>query len=197
MCPVGLEAFHGHIFQALAVNKSLSQLAQPFTGDHAFRGSPCRRDHRGRGLDGAARPHGILPAQAKVGALDVGQFRECCEFRAAHAFLVDLPIGEEALAVGDAAHAKAFQGKRFELLADDQLRGATADIDDQAAAVLGQRMGRPQVDQAGLLPAGNDLDALAEKRFRAFDEGLAVGGIAQGVGADHANLPGRDVVEKG
>ncbi len=49
------------------------------------------------------------------------------------------------------------------MLADDEFRGAAADVDDQPATVLGQGVRRAKVDQTRFLATGDDLDAGASR----------------------------------
>ncbi len=58
-------------------------------------------------------------------------------------------------------------------------------------------MRRAQIDQAGLLATGDDLDAMAEQRLGPLDQRLAVGRIAQRVGAHHPQVTRGDVLEEG
>ena len=153
--------------------------------------------HRRRRLDGAAGAHRVIPAQTLVGSADISQFRQRREFGVAHALLADIAVAEEASGKGHAAHGEAFQRLGFELFADDELGGTAADIDDQPAPVLGQGVGRAEVDQACLLAPGDDLDARAEHGLGAVDQLLAIVGIAQGVGAHHPHTRGGDALEKG
>ncbi|MNJ62867.1 hypothetical protein D3C77_587230 [compost metagenome] len=46
----------------------------------------------------------------------------------------DLAVAEETLGIADTAHLQAFTQLRFEMLADDEFRAATADIGHQTAA---------------------------------------------------------------
>ena len=65
-----------------------------------------------------------------------------------------------------------------------------ADIDDQALVRRRrQRVGSADVDQAGFLAAGNDLDRKAERCLGLRQELHRVLGDAQGVGGDGAHRP--------
>ena len=194
---VGLEPLHRDPVQLLALDQPAAQLGQPLAGDHPLRGVAAGGQHRRGGLDGAAGTHRVAPAKFPIGAADVGQLREGGELGPAHALLADLAVREEAPAEGDATHAQALQRQGFEAFADDELGGAAADVDDQPPSLLGQGVGRPQVDQARLLAAGDDLDAVAQLRLGALDEGLAVGRLAQGVGTHHPQVVGGDALEEG
>ena len=61
--------------------------------------------HAGGGLDRAAGADRVIPAQALVGALNIGKLRKGRQLGAAHALFVQLTVGEEAPGKRDAAHA--------------------------------------------------------------------------------------------
>ena len=80
-------------------------------------------------------------------------------------------------------------------MAEDHLGGAPADVDDQARQLAGLQTRHAQVDQAGFLAAGDDLDAVPQHAVRALQEGIAVAGFAQGLGGHGAHLPGGKAFE--
>jgi hypothetical protein len=80
-------------------------------------------------------------------------------------------------------------------VAEDHLGGAPADVDDQARQLAGLQTRHAQVDQAGFLAAGDDLDAVPQHAVRALQEGIAVAGFAQGLGGHGAHLPGGKAFE--
>jgi hypothetical protein len=72
--------------------------------------------------------------------------------------------------------------------ADDAFGRAAADVHDQAQpVVLRQRMRRPHVDQPRFLPAGDDLDRIAQRLARLLKEGRAVAGDPNRVGGHRSN----------
>jgi len=92
--------------------------------------------------------------------------------------------------VRDAPHVQAFHQNGGKSAADDDLGAAAADVHHQAvaAAVGGQAVGNTAVDQACLLDAGDDLDRVAQRLFRAFEELRGVLRAAQGIRTDDAHV---------
>jgi len=84
--------------------------------------------------------------------------------------------------------------QRFELLADDQFGAAATDVDDQALpAHIADVVRNAEIDQAGLLVSGDDLDLVPEHAFSTRDEFGAVARLPQSVGTDDAQARGRNV----
>lgn len=70
----------------------------------------------------------------------------------------------------------------------DDFGGASADVDDEdALAGVGPAGFDAEVDEAGLLLAGDEFDGLADDLGDAGEELLAVGGVADGGGGDGAD----------
>src|SRR5690606_4813244 len=66
----------------------------------------------------------------------------------------------------DAADGQAFEELRLASLADDQLRAAAADVDDERRSRPARRMVRhTAIDQPRFLDAGDHLDQMAAERF--------------------------------
>src|SRR5688572_18252847 len=113
-----------------------------------------------------------------------------------HARLVDPAFGKIFQAEADAAHVQRLGKLRLEAGADDELRGAAADVDHQAP--LGgfrQRVRNAQVDQARFLAAGDHLDRKAERGARLAQELRRILRHAQRVGADHAHRRAREAAQ--
>ena len=82
----------------------------------------------------------------------------------------DLAAREEAVGEADGADLQAARRDRLAALADEQLGRPAADVDEQQPAVEHRdRLEHAEVDQPGLLDAGDDLDVdagLATRRGR-------------------------------
>ena len=99
------------------------------------------------------------------------------------------PCGKVLHRPGDTADAVAFHHLGVELLAQDQLGGAAADVHHQPAFVgLRQQVGHALVDQARFLAAGDHVDGKAQHLVRALEEFVAVARFAQRLGGDGAHL---------
>ena len=104
----------------------------------------------------------------------------------------ELAVAEERLGHRHAAHVEAFHQVGLELSAEDEFRAAAADVHHQTGfgtvfdGFEGVR--DAEVDQARLLPAADDLDAMLQRAFGRLDEVLAVARLAQGVGANDADV---------
>ncbi len=173
-----------------------AQLAQAVGRDVAQgRGEAGLLHHLADRLDGAGGADGHVPAQLAIG---LGNARQLLPGRGQRAFEVargDLAVGKKAGGIAHAAHVQRFGGQRLEAVADDEFGGAAADVDHQPPAVAGLGVGHAEIDQAGLLAAGNHLDGVVQYLFGAFQEGLGVLGHAQRIGADHAQVGGIDTVQ--
>src|SRR4029077_993765 len=116
--------------------------------------------------------------------------------RALEALGGDLAVAEETLAERDAAHLQALELERSQLLADDELGAAAADVDHQApAGLLRHGVRDAGIDEARLFHAGDDLDRVAECLTGALEEGLLAMRHAQRVGADDADAVGVHVAQ--
>src|SRR6218665_2831974 len=90
--------------------------------------------------------------------------------------------GKVALRPCDAAHLVGGHGLRAELLAQNQLGGAPADIDDQPPLVrLRQQPGHALVDQPRFFGAGDHVDRVGQHRAATGQEFLPVARLAQGL----------------
>ena len=118
------------------------------------------------------------------------------KLRLLHGALAHLAVREEAQAVGDAAHEKAFEPERAIAGADDELGGAAADVHHQPLVLRRRQLvGDAEVDEARFLAARHDLDRKPERGLRAAQERGRVLGDAQGVGADRAHRPAVEVAQ--
>ena len=99
-------------------------------------------------------------------------------------------IGEVAHREADAADPERLGHARLATPPDDHLGRAAADVDDEARARGRLQEGDPVVDEARLLPAGDHLDRMAERRLGAHEEGVAVRGLAQRLRGDGAHVDG-------
>src|SRR5882672_7693733 len=95
---------------------------------------------------------------------DAGELLARGELGGLHAPLVDLAVGEILEAEADAAHVHRLGELRLEAGADDDLGGAAADVDHQAARVLLARRGRHRVRDAEITSIGKPRMARASRR---------------------------------
>ena len=87
----------------------------------------------------------------------------------------DVAAREEAVRQADRADLEAACRERLAALAEQQLRRSAADVDEEDPPVEdGHRLEHAEVDQAGLLGAGDDLDVDARLGAGAVEEGLGV-----------------------
>ena len=86
---------------------------------------------------------------------------------------------------------------RLELATEDEFRAAAADVNDQPGfgTVLQRFEGvrHTEIDETRLLATADDFDAVAERPLGGLDEVQAVARLAQGVGADDADVAGGQV----
>ncbi len=85
----------------------------------------ARRDHR------SGRSDALRPAQRPIRSLERAHFEPSRDHRAFHRLGRQLPALEEAVRVVHAAHVQAVRPQRLEALAEDALRAASADVDDE------------------------------------------------------------------
>ena len=147
-----------------AERSALSSFLSP-TGVMPVLRPPVGAQHLGRRAHGARRADRAAPAEVAEASLDGLQLGARGEHRLLHALLADLPLREEALGERDAAHVQAVRLEGLEPLAEDQLRAAAADVHDEPRLeVVGLAVRDAQVDQARLLPTGDDLDRVRRAR---------------------------------
>ena len=73
----------------------------------------------------------------------------------------------------------------------DQFRGSSTDVDHQSAlSIRGQTAGDPEVDQAGLFPAGYDIDGMPQQLVGGDQKLVPIAGFPQGLRGDRPHLPG-------
>ena len=88
-------------------------------------------------------------------------------------------VGKEPIGQANGANLEAPGEQHLAALADEELGAAAADVDEHELAVVHlQRLEHAQVDQPGLLGAGNDLHFDAGLGPTAIDELLLVGCLA-------------------
>ena len=104
--------------------------------------------------------------------------------RALEILFVDDAASKVGLREAHAAHTAAFHQTRLEILADNQLGRAAADIDDQLTASLRLRVLHAHKNQTRFFVAGNDFDRVGDDLLRALEELCGVCRLAQRVRAD-------------
>ena len=164
-----------------------------------------RRDLLGACLglgDAADGEHGAGSADRRVPTAGQEDLLDGLEFLPGGALGVfhrasrDCAVREKPVGETDAADEQALHEARLEAPAEDDLGTAPADVDHQArVAVVLQGVGHAEVDEAGFLPAADDLDAVAEGLLGAPDEAAAVARLAQCVGADDADVARREFAQ--
>jgi hypothetical protein len=134
------------------------------------------------------------PAKTAIGFLDVLDLLARREYRLAHAPRVDASPGKELAAHADATHVQALGDEGLELITDDELGAAAADVDRELPAhILGGAVGDAQVDEPGFLAPGDDLDGVAEGGLEFGQQDLLAPRPAQRVGADGTHVVRRHV----
>ncbi|MNT05903.1 hypothetical protein D3C72_1405480 [compost metagenome] len=150
-------------------------------------------EHVAHRADGAGGAVGHVPLVAGVAGERVVQHGLGRDFGGAKGGGGELAFAEMLHRPGDAAHAVRLHALGLERVADDHFGGAPADVDDEAALLVG-RVGVRQVvrhalvDQAGFFPARDHVDAEAQDGARAQQELFAVARFAQGLGGHGAHL---------
>ena len=85
---------------------------------------------------------------------------------------------------------------RFECVADDELGAAATDVHhDPPRGGARNAVRHPEIDQARLFAAGDDIDAMAERFACPSQNAARVACPAQGIGTDGPNLLGAEVPE--
>ncbi len=197
--PVGLQADQPHAIGVLGLDQRALEPLQPFARDamllrivvHAV-----QLDQLGQRARRTRRAHRLLPSRAAVLAHQHLDLAARGELRLLHRIFVDIATGEELPAVRNAADIQRLHQLGGVAVADDEFGRAAADIDDQPIAGAGGRIvRRAQVDQPGLLAAGDHLDRKAE-RVLCLDQELGrVLGHAQRIGGDRAHLVRREFAQ--
>ncbi len=145
--------------------------------------APQRVDHLGQVGDGARAADRHLEAQVAGAPHGVGEVRPYVAPALGHGLLAQRLAAEEPLGEPDGAQLEAQRLEHLRALADDELGAATADVDEQVAAVeAGDGPQHPDVDQAGLLGAGHHLDLDAGLGPRPAQELVPVVRLAHGAG---------------
>lgn len=152
----------------------------------------CRRDLTDR-EDGAGRTDHGLPADAPVFLLDRLEFLARCNLGRAHACLSYEPFFEKPLAQADTAHVQTLHSAWIEMPAENKLGTTASDVDNQTPfrPVL-QAMRYAEVNETRLFVTGNDVNTVAEGRFRLANE---IVGFAQRVGTDDPDAPSRQIAD--
>ena len=103
--------------------------------------------------------------------------------------LLDRLLGEEPLGEPDGADLEAAGGQHVAPRPDDELGAAAADVDDEHLLVEDRhRLQHPEVDQPGLLDAGDHLDADVGLGQRRLQEVVPVLGLPHGAGGHGVDL---------
>ena len=141
-------------------------------------------------------PNARVPAAAQERRLDRLEFQPRRQPRALDALGRQAAIAEVALAQRHAADLQALELQRLEMLADDDLGAAAADVDHQPPAVFVRQVVRDaRIDQARLLHAGDDFDRETQRLARALEKRLLAARDAQRVGTHHAHVAGVHVAQ--
>ena len=193
--PVFLEPGQRELVQRLALLDRLHQTAQRVEVDLSVRPAV----HPQHLADGQDRPGGAAraaPAQLAEGLAQRGELQRGGDLGALEIRAAELSVREELRGVADAAHVEAVQRDRLEALADDALGAAAPDVDHEMTSLgFGAHVGHTEVDQAGLLAPGDDLDRMTQGLGGVGEELLAVVRHAQGVGADRAHRAARHAAQ--
>ena len=140
------------------------------------------------GLDRAGRTDRFAPAMRAIVGGELLQFDRDFGLRLVPAFRAELAVAEKAQRAGDAAHLQAFLFQRVEMLADDELGAAAADVDDQAALRrIRHAVGDAEIDQARFFAAGHDFDRMTERLFGRPEKRRRSAQPAHRVGGDGAH----------
>src|SRR3989338_1348668 len=107
------------------------------------------------------------------------------DFGAAQVAFRQFAVGKEAQAVTYAAHVQAFHLLRFVALADDEFRGAAANIDHQPVRLRGgQAVRDADKNHARLFTTSDDFNGKPERFLSAFQQLRGIASDAKGVGGD-------------
>ena len=173
----------------------LEQPLDAVAGDVAARRA-ARLEHVAHRAHRSRRPEGGIPLRAPEPRLHGFEFELRRRPGALHALLRDSAVREVLGARADAADVQAVEPLGGESLANDEFGAAAANVHDQPVPTLARRRVRhPQVDEARLLDAGDDLDRVPEGLARPVQECTFALRLAQGVGADDAHLLRLHVLE--
>src|SRR5690606_26452479 len=167
------------------VDHPLDDLLDRGAGDAAVDQTELVRDLR-RGLYGAGRADGPRPPGAAEPLTDRAQLELHLEPRLREAPAAEPAVAEELPGEVHAADLETLELPGLVALADDQLRAAAADVDDERRARDARRIVRDaEVDQPRLLDAGDHLDGMPPERLLGRGEKrLRVPRAAQGARAD-------------
>ena len=104
-------------------------------------------------------------------------------------FFAEATVEKKSPGIAHTTHMQTFQQLRLKALANNQFRAATANIEDQTAIIV-IRVGvrYTQVDQAGFLSSGNDIDRMSQFLLGKPDKCVTVPGLAQGIGAHNPDV---------
>src|SRR6185503_4560293 len=142
-----------------------------------------------RRADGARGADRALPAPASKGRHHRPELEPHGQPRALEALRAELAVVEMRTADAHAADVQALELLGLMTFADDELRAAAADVDDEIRAVRRVRVMRnPEVDEARLFDTGDDLDGMSERLFSFREELVGVLRAPQGVRAYDAHL---------
>ena len=150
-------------------------------------GAGGRVGDAGDRLGRAGRRDGDLEPVLVDVALEVAEDARTYSRHAAIDVVADVAAGEEAVGEPDGAELEAAGGQRLAPLAEQQLGRAAADVDEEHPLVEHRhRLQHAEVDQPGLLGAGDDLDVDARLVACPVEEDVGVGRLAHGAGGDGA-----------
>ncbi len=101
----------------------------------------------------------------------------------------DPAVAEELSGYPHASHVEALRFLRLEMTAENELRAAATDVDDQTAfEVIFDGVRYPEIDQPGFLASGDDLHRVAKGLLGQGDEGGRVARASQRIGPDDAHV---------
>ena len=149
-----------------------------------------------RGAHRSGRADCAAPAAAPERSRDRLQLESHREPRAIETLFGQLAVLEMLDAQADAADREALEIFRLIPFADDELRAAAADVDDEVRPLSRVRVVRnSEVDQPRFLDTRDDLDRMAERLLGGGKERVGVAGAPQRVRAHDTHLMGLHVAE--
>src|SRR5690606_12149053 len=180
--PFDIDFLHVAQLEKLALD-----VAYAFPGDFAIAHIEAL-DGQSDSADGAGSADCILPAKTTQAMFDAHQFQAGGSVGLGITRGGNLAVAEEALGEAHAAHLQALAQIRIEAFADDEFGTASANVYHQPpAGGTGEGVSDSQVNQAGLLAAGDYFHLMIDDGFGLANEHGAVASFTQRIGADHAD----------
>ena len=115
----------------------------------------------------------MLPTPAPIPPGNRTQLESSCEPRFFESLYRRPPIVEATRAQSHAADKQALEKLGLVARSDDELGAAATDIDDEGPLLYTRReMSDSEIDEPGLLHAGDDLDLVPENFLRGSQEAV-------------------------